>query len=62
MGKLNIRWEDLFYNGMFMQIQVYNLSNTQYFDPGARSANGQQFATLLPLERRNIWFSVGYNF
>ena len=62
MGKLNIRWEDLFYDGLFFQVQIYNLSNTQYFDPGARAATGQQFATQLPLERRNIWFTVGYNF
>jgi outer membrane receptor protein involved in Fe transport len=43
-------------------MQVYNLANEQYFDPGFRNGNGQAVPTLLPLERRNIWFTVGYIF
>lgn len=62
MGKLNIRWEDFLYEGLFVQMQVYNLANEQYFDPGFRNGNGQAVPTLLPLERRNIWFTVGYIF
>lgn len=62
MVKVNLRWENLFVRGSFLQVHINNLLNEQFFDSGIRSANGVYYPTMHPLERRNIWFSVGYNF
>lgn len=60
--KTNIRWEDAFWEGLFIQLQINNLLNKQYFDPGARTAEGLGTPTLMPLEGRNYWFTLGYKF
>ncbi len=62
MLKINIRWEDFFTDGMFLQLQMNNVLNEQFFDPGIRVATGEYYPTQHPLERRNIWFTVGYKF
>ncbi len=62
MLKLNIRWEDFYTDGMFLQLQANNVLNEQYYDPGIRVATGEYFPTQHPLERRNVWFTVGYKF
>ncbi|MCK6380076.1 MAG: TonB-dependent receptor [Leptospiraceae bacterium] len=60
--RLNIRWEDVWKKGMFLQFHVNNLTNEQFFDPGIRAADGGYYPTMHPMERRNIWFSAGYHF
>lgn len=62
MFKMNFRWEDFFIKDMFLQVLVNNISNERFFDPGIRSATGEINPTMHPLERRNIWFTVGYKF
>lgn len=62
MLHLNFRWEDFFIVGMFLQIQVHNAFNDLNFDPGIRTATGGYYPTMIPLEKRNIWFTVGYKF
>ncbi|MBP7283807.1 MAG: TonB-dependent receptor [Leptospiraceae bacterium] len=62
MLKLNIRWENILVKGMFFQVHINNMLNEQYYDSGIRSANGVYYPTMHPLERRNIWFTLGYNF
>ncbi len=62
MVKLNIRWDDAFKPGVFIQLHINNVTNEQFFDPGIRVATGAYYPTMHPLERRNIWFTVGYKF
>jgi len=62
MVKINIRWEDFYKPGMYMQLTINNLTNEQFFDPGIRSATGGYYPTQHPLETRNIWFTLGYKF
>lgn len=63
MLKANIRWED-FGNvtGLYLQFEVFNATNQQFFDPGIRVASGAKYPTMHPLEKRNIWFTIGYKF
>ncbi len=60
--KTNIRWDDAFAEGLFIQLQINNLFNQQFFDPGARTAEGLGSPTLMPLEGRNWWLTMGYKF
>jgi outer membrane receptor for ferrienterochelin and colicin len=60
--KLNFHWKNFLTSGMYLNVLVNNASNMQFFDPGIRSASGGYYPTMHPLERRNIWISVGYNF
>ena len=62
MFRINFRWEDFIKEGMFLQIQANNILNQQFFDPGIRAATGEYYPTQHPLERRNIWISLGYKF
>ncbi len=62
MLKINIRWEDFYTEGMFVQLQANNVLNEQFFDPGIRAATGEYYPTQHPLERRNIWLTLGYKF
>lgn len=64
MGKLNFRWEDFIKDGMYINILVVNLANDLYFDPGVLGGTGGLGAapTMHPIEKRNIWISLGYNF
>jgi outer membrane receptor protein involved in Fe transport len=62
MLKLNIRYENFIYEGLYLQLHVNNLFNEQFYDPGIRSATGTYYPTMHPLEKRNIWFTVGYTF
>jgi iron complex outermembrane receptor protein len=62
MLKINIRWEDFYAEGMFLQLQANNVLNEQFFDPGIRAATGEYYPTQHPLERRNVWLTVGYKF
>lgn len=62
MVKLNIRHENFIYEGLYLQLHINNLFNQQFYDPGIRSATGTYYPTMHPLEKRNIWFTVGYTF
>jgi outer membrane receptor for ferrienterochelin and colicins len=62
MVKLNIRKENFITEGAYIQLHINNLFNEQFFDPGIRSATGTYYPTMHPLEKRNIWFTLGYNF
>ena len=63
MLKANIRWEDVFsISGMYFQFDVFNATNQQFFDPGIRVASGSKYPTMHPLEKRNIWLTIGYKF
>ncbi|MBI3394443.1 MAG: TonB-dependent receptor, partial [Spirochaetia bacterium] len=62
MVDMNIRKEDFLVDRMFGQVLVNNVINEQYFDPGIRTATGGYYPTRHPLERRNIWLSLGYHF
>lgn len=62
MLKINVRKDNLFYDGLFVQVQINNALNEQFFDPGIRAADGTYYPTMHPLERRNIWITVGREF
>lgn len=64
MGKLNFRWDDFLKEGVYFNILAVNLSNDLFFDPGVIGGTGGlgSAPTLHPLEKRNIWISLGYNF
>ncbi|HNO23074.1 MAG TPA: TonB-dependent receptor, partial [Leptospiraceae bacterium] len=62
MFKMNLHWDNAFTQGMFLNLQVNNLGNEQFFDPGIRAAAGTYYPTRHPLEHRNVWLTVGYNF
>ncbi|NOY70660.1 MAG: TonB-dependent receptor [Deltaproteobacteria bacterium] len=58
----NIRWEDALIPGVYAQISARNIFNRHAFDPGIRTATGEYYPTLQPLEGRNMWFTMGYEF
>lgn len=60
--RLNIHKENFLYQGLYVQLHVNNLLNEQYFDPGIRASSGTYYPTMHPLERRNVWLTVGYKF
>ena len=62
MLKTNIRWENFFTKGMFLQLHINNFGNEQFYDPGIRAANGYYYPTRHPLETRNFWLTIGYHF
>lgn len=62
MVKVNLRKENFIYQGLYLQLHINNLFNQQFYDPGIRSASGTYYPTLHPLETRNIWFTLGYQF
>jgi outer membrane receptor protein involved in Fe transport len=62
MFKANIRWENFIMDGMFLLIMGQNLTNERFFDPGIRVADGNYYPTMHPIERRNIWITIGYSF
>jgi hypothetical protein len=47
---------------MYLQFEALNTVNQQFFDPGIRVASGTQYPTMHPLEKRNIWLTIGYKF
>ncbi|MCB1180157.1 MAG: TonB-dependent receptor [Leptospiraceae bacterium] len=60
--KLNIHWENIITQGVYINLLVNNATNQLFFDPGIRSASGSYYPTAHPLEKRNIWLSIGYKF
>jgi outer membrane receptor for ferrienterochelin and colicins len=62
MLKANFRWENFIYKGLYLNVLVNNASNDLFFDPGIRNATGDYYPTQHPLERRNIWITLGMNF
>lgn len=62
MVKVNIRWRNLFYKGLYVNFLMNNALNEQFFDPGIRSSSGGYYPTQHPLERRNVWLTLGYKF
>lgn len=62
MFKANFRWENFIYKGLYFNILVNNATNDLFFDPGIRNAQGDYYPTQHPLEKRNIWISLGKNF
>ncbi|GIW23648.1 MAG: hypothetical protein KatS3mg068_2655 [Candidatus Sericytochromatia bacterium] len=61
-SKLNFRWNNFITKKMYFQLTINNITNEQFFDPGIRSANGGYYPLLHPVEQRNVWFLIGYNF
>ncbi|MDA3894848.1 MAG: TonB-dependent receptor [Desulfobacteraceae bacterium] len=59
----NIRWENTFVDGLFFQLLLRNIFDTDdAFDAGIRTATGAYYPTQQPIERRNMWLTVGYEF
>jgi iron complex outermembrane receptor protein len=58
----NIRWENAFWKGFYVQWLARNLFDADAFDPGIRTATGEYYPTRHPIEGRNMWISVGYKF
>ena len=59
----NIRWDDAFIKGMHCQLLIRNLlDNDDAFDAGIRTATGEYYPTRQPVEGRNIWLTIGYDF
>ena len=58
----NIRWENAWKSGAYMQVSVRNIFDRKAFDPGIRTATGGYYPTLQPLEGRNVWLTIGYKF
>lgn len=58
----NIRWEDAFVNGLYVQFLCRNLLDEKAFDPGVRTAKGTYYPTQDPVEGRNVWLTMGYKF
>jgi outer membrane receptor for ferrienterochelin and colicins len=48
--------------GVSVQLLVNNITNTQYFVPGIREADGTTFASRFPQERRYISLGLLFNF
>ncbi|MCB1326744.1 MAG: TonB-dependent receptor [Spirochaetales bacterium] len=59
---INLRWEDAFTPGLYMDLSVRNAGDDPAFDPGIRTATGGYYPTMHPIEGRNIWFTLGYRF
>ncbi|WCL48938.1 TonB-dependent receptor plug domain-containing protein [Leptospira sp. GIMC2001] len=62
MMKANFRWENFIFEGLYFNVLVNNATNDLFFDPGIRNAAGGYYPTQHPLERRNIWITLGKNF
>ncbi|MCB1175306.1 MAG: TonB-dependent receptor [Leptospiraceae bacterium] len=60
--QLNIHKENFLLSEMYASLLIRNLGNTLDFDPGIRTATGGYYPTRHPLEKRNIWFTLGYRF
>ncbi|MCB1159276.1 MAG: TonB-dependent receptor, partial [Leptospiraceae bacterium] len=60
--KVNLRKDNFLYQNMYLSLLINNATNEQFFDPGIRSASGGYYPTMHPLERRNLWFTLGYKF
>lgn len=58
----NIRWDVHWLRGLFIQLTMRNILNAHAFDPGIRTATGDYYPTLHPIEGRNIWLAAGYCF
>lgn len=48
--------------GLNLQLIVNNILNTEYFDPGIRSANVSTYAYRIPQRRRNFILRLSYDF
>lgn len=55
-------WENFPVPNMFTRLSCRNLTNTQAYDPGIRSADGSYYPSRHPLEGRNIWLTMGITF
>lgn len=62
MVKVNIRKNNFFLGGMYLNILINNATNQLFFDPGIRVADGNFYPTMMPIEKRNIWITLGYRF
>lgn len=62
MLKANFRWENFLYKNLYLNVRVNNLGNDLFFDPGIRNASGGYYPTRHPLEKRNIWITLGMKF
>jgi len=58
----NVRLEDVFAEGLYMQLAFRNMGDARIYDPGIRTATGAYYPTRHPLEGRNVWFTLGYKF
>ncbi|MBC2717252.1 MAG: TonB-dependent receptor [Desulfobacteraceae bacterium] len=59
----NIRWENAVVDGLFLTLLIRNIFDTDdAFDAGIRTATGGYYPTQQPIEGRNIWLTVGYEF
>ncbi len=58
----NIRWENAFARGIYIQLLMRNLFDKKAFDPGIRTATGEYYPTQHPIEGRNVWAALGYRF
>jgi len=50
------------YPGLTLQLAIDNLTDTEYFDPGVRSADGDYYASELPQNRRSLMLRLFYDF
>ncbi|MCP4550854.1 MAG: TonB-dependent receptor plug domain-containing protein [Bacteroidetes bacterium] len=48
--------------GLTLQLQLNNITNAEYFDPGVRDADGTTYASRLPQNKFGIMFKVLYNY
>jgi len=59
----NIRWDNAVVDHLYCQLLIRNFLDTDNaFDPGIRTATGEYYPTRHPLEGRNIWLTIGYQF
>ncbi|MCP4135351.1 MAG: TonB-dependent receptor [bacterium] len=58
----NISFDDAFIKGLYFRLLARNLLDTQAFDPGIRSADGDYYPTKHPIEGRYFRLSCGYRF
>lgn len=59
----NIRWENAFVDDLFFQLLIRNILDADdAFDAGIRTATGAYYPTQQPIEGRNMWLTVGYEF
>jgi outer membrane receptor for ferrienterochelin and colicins len=47
--------------GCTLQVNCNNILNTEYFDPGIRSADGIVYASRIPQKKRYFMFRINYN-
>jgi iron complex outermembrane receptor protein len=58
-----IRWENAFVDDLFFQLLIRNILDADdAFDAGIRTATGAYYPTRQPIEGRNMWLTVGYEF